>query len=113
MCRAPTDGLQKVTAHLIKNKPSFYEKRHVILWKTTYRFMENKPLFLGQLWLIENEGLRDWLLAGKECFVPLRWREQRQAGYQDECVACRSLALGHGIQRLGSFVLRLWCVRLG
>ena len=34
--------------------------------------MENKPLFLGQLWLIENEGLRDWLLAEKACFVPLR-----------------------------------------
>ena len=51
MCRAPTDGLQKVTAHLIKNKPSFYEKRHVILWKTTCRFDENKPLFLGLLWV--------------------------------------------------------------
>lgn len=51
MCGAPTDGLQKVTAHLIKNKPSFYEKQHVILWKTTRRFDENKPLFLGLLWV--------------------------------------------------------------
>lgn len=52
MCGAPTDGWQKVTAHLIKNKPSFYEKRHVILWKTTRRFDENKPLFLGLLLVI-------------------------------------------------------------
>ena len=51
MCGAPTDGLQKVTAHLMKNDTSFSSKRHVILWKTTRRFDENKPLFLGLLWV--------------------------------------------------------------
>lgn len=38
MCGAPTDGLQKVTAHLMKNDPSFYEKRPVVLWKISRRF---------------------------------------------------------------------------
>ena len=27
----------------MKNDTSFYRKRHVVLWKTTRRFMENKP----------------------------------------------------------------------
>ena len=29
----------------MKNEPSFYEKQHVVLWKTTRRFIENKPSF--------------------------------------------------------------------
>ena len=29
----------------MKNKPSFYEKRHVVLRKTSRRFMKNKPSF--------------------------------------------------------------------
>ncbi len=29
----------------MKNNTSFYEKQHVVLWKTTRRFMKNKPSF--------------------------------------------------------------------
>ena len=29
-----------------KNKPMFYEKQHVVLWKTSRRFMENNTSFL-------------------------------------------------------------------
>ena len=35
----------------MENNTSFYGKQHVILWKTTRRFDENKPLFLGLLWV--------------------------------------------------------------
>ena len=30
----------------MKNEPSFYEKQHVVLWKTIRRFMENNTSFL-------------------------------------------------------------------
>ena len=36
-----------------RNKPMFYEKRAVILWKVTRRFMKNKPSFCGKS---EKEG---------------------------------------------------------
>ncbi len=29
-----------------KNKPMFYEKQHVVLWKTTRHFIENNTSFL-------------------------------------------------------------------
>lgn len=36
---------------LAKSDGSFDKKQAVILWKTTRRFDENKPLFLGLLWV--------------------------------------------------------------
>ena len=30
----------------MKNEPSFYEKQHVVLWKTTRHFIENNTSFL-------------------------------------------------------------------
>ena len=32
----------------MKNEPSFYEKQHVVLSKTTRRFMENNTSFYGK-----------------------------------------------------------------
>ena len=32
----------------MKNVPLFYEKRAVVLWKTSRRFVENKPSFCGK-----------------------------------------------------------------
>ncbi len=33
----------------MKNEPSFYEKQHVVLWKTIRRFMENNTSFLESI----------------------------------------------------------------
>ena len=55
-----------------KSDGSLDEKRHVIFWKTTRRFDENKPSFLGCYWWLEQEGLRAFYLRGKACFAPLR-----------------------------------------
>ena len=32
----------------MKNDTLFYEKRHVVLWKTTRHFIENDTLFYGK-----------------------------------------------------------------
>ena len=44
----------------MKNKPLFYGKRYVVLWKTSRRFMKSEPLFCAKypIFFLEMTDLR-------------------------------------------------------
>ena len=46
----------------MKNNTSFYGKQHVILWKTTRHFVENKPSFCESIMHFRTDKI-DYLVV--------------------------------------------------